>query len=103
MLSGSWTTPMTSPVSTSTFSKTFVNRPKNAFQSPGTHRATARGPRFAALAIMMSPPSCHCLNRLRERGEKRVGRSHPTEDAALRFDHLQRHLVELGKVRGDAV
>src|SRR6516164_5682967 len=35
---GSWTTPRHRPVSTITFSSTFVNRPKKPFRSPGTHR-----------------------------------------------------------------
>src|SRR6516165_8777578 len=35
---GSLTTPRQSPVSTITFSTTLVNRPKNPFQSPGTHQ-----------------------------------------------------------------
>src|ERR1051326_3303107 len=100
---GSCTTPMTRPVRTSTLSKTLVNSPKKAFQSPGTHNATARGARFAAVPIMVNPPLPSGHRGDWQRGEECLRRCNPAENAALRFDHLERHLVELRKVRGDAV
>src|SRR6202008_114704 len=38
-----------------------------------------------------------------ERGQQLRGRRHPAEDAALRGDHPEAHLVELREVRADAV
>ena len=38
-----------------------------------------------------------------ERGERAAGVGHPSEDPALRLDHLERGALELGKVRADAV
>src|ERR1051326_5069924 len=83
--------------------KTMVNSPKKAFQSPGTHNATARGARFAAVPIMVNPPLPSGHRGDWQRGEECLRRCNPAENAALRFDHLERHLVELRKVRGDAV
>src|SRR3981081_2117940 len=100
--SGSFTTPSTSPVSTSTLSSTLVNNPKNAFQSPGTHKGTARPGRGAtALLIIRYPPSGE--SRYWQHGQERFRWRDPAEDAALGFHHLERHLIEVGKVGRDAV
>ena len=106
MSSGSLTTPSTSPVSTITFSRTLVNRPKKAFQSPGTHSGGSARDRRAVAPLIMAdvlPDRKTLSGGGRQRGQERLGRRHPAEDAALRLDHLQRHLVELREIRGDAV
>src|SRR5438067_1749993 len=109
---GSWITPITRPVSTRTLSSTLVNSPKNAFQSPATQSDTARSGRAAELPIMDSPFAYRTqINQISTAANSRPGwnwqhcqesrgRRHPAEDAALGFDHLQSHLIELGKVRG---
>src|SRR6266508_2735532 len=53
MSPGSLTTPKLRPVSTMTLSTTLVKRPKNAFQSPGTHHRTGYS---SVVALAICPP-----------------------------------------------
>src|SRR5579863_2641296 len=92
MPSGSFTTPRHRPVSTITFSATLVNSPKNPFQSPGTHHD---GNVVRASLIAFSC-SCQCI-------EQRGRRRDPAEDAALRLDHRNPGLLELGEIGAGAV
>src|SRR5271163_1597328 len=93
MPSGSLTTPRQRPVSTITFNATLVNRPKNAFQSPGTQKL---GRVLAVSVADMGASSIEC-------GEQRRRVGDPAEDAALRGDHGQRGVVKLGEIGSDAV
>src|ERR1700693_3402145 len=102
---GSLTTPSVSPVRTMTFSTTLVKRPKNAFQSPGTHQRTGCS-EVAALAICPPVVGSTGLGGLPRRGqglEEALGVRDPAEDAALRLDHRERGLLEIREVGGDAV
>src|SRR6516164_5866816 len=94
MSAGRLTTCRHSPVSTMTLRTTLVNSPKKPFQSPGTHQRGAATTVF----IVSSLPS-GCL----ESGDDRNGRGDPAEDAALRLDHAQPHLLKLREVRADAI
>src|SRR6516162_477382 len=95
MSAGRLTTCRHSPVSTMTLRTTLVNRPKKPFQSPGTHQ---RGAAISAVFITSSSTS-GCL----ECGHDGLGRGDPAEDAALRLDHAQPHLLKLREVRADAI
>src|SRR5262249_37671549 len=55
MSPGILTTPRVRPVSTITLSTTLVKRPKNAFQSPGTHQRTGCS---VLVTLAMCPPVC---------------------------------------------
>src|SRR6202008_1887521 len=94
MSAGRLTTCRHSPVSTMTLRTTLVNRPKKPFQSPGTHQRGA-----AAAVFIASSSTSGCL----ECFDDRLGRGDPTEDAALRLDHAQSHLLKLREVRSDAI
>src|SRR5580704_13136858 len=98
--SGILTTPRQNPVRTMTLSATLVNRPKNPFQSPGTHQSGLYDVSAAAMLIV-SPPLC--LQPRPQSGDDGPRPSNPAEDPALRLDHLQAHLLELRKVRADAI
>src|SRR5882672_2382983 len=115
--SGILTTKRKSPVSTSRFTRMLVPKPKNAFQSPGV-QSFGFSPDGTVIASLMWP-SPKCTSRCSfasfaapaRAGSQarlhsfehtlRVG--HPPEDASLRLDHAQPHLVELREVRGAAV
>src|ERR1700755_2557609 len=84
--SGIFSTKRRSPVSTSMLTRMLVPNPKNAFQSPGVHSAGF----FMALL-------------LGQRREDTAEIGDPAEDAALRLDHGEAGLVELGEVRRAAV
>src|SRR6185436_5348340 len=97
---GSWTTYRHNVVSTITFSSTFVNKPKNPFQSPGTHQRTAPCP------FVMSSPCLFVVRRCsrsRQRLQETRGIADPAENAALCLDHLQRRGLELREIRSDAI
>src|SRR5215472_10355550 len=97
--SGIFSTNRSSPVSTSMLTRMLVPKPKNAFQSPETHNAG----RFAIAAFMMLFRSCGSPSISGKRGQHRLRRRHPAEDAALSLDHGQPRVMKLGKVRGAAV
>src|SRR6266446_4897998 len=94
MSAGRLTTCRHSPVSTMTLRTTLVNRPKKPFQSPGTHQ---RGRAAEAFIAFSSGPVC------RECGDDRFGGCDPAEDATLRLDHAQPHLLKLREIRADAI
>src|SRR4051812_25753952 len=112
MSSGSLTTPRHSPVITMTLSSTLVKRPKNPFQSPGTHQ---RGPgsmvagsmvpgsmvaeSVVAAAMLMTFSPCKLPGK---RGDERLRASNPAEYAALRLDHPQPHFLKFREVGTDA-
>src|SRR6516162_9282412 len=95
MPAGRLTTCRHSPVNTMTLRTTLVNRPKKPFQSPGTHQ---RGAAISAVFITSSSTS-RCLKCF----DDGLGRGDPAEDAALRLDHAQPHLLKLREVRSDAI
>src|SRR5208282_6558557 len=95
MSAGRLTTCRHSPLSTMTLRTTLVNRPKKPFQSPGTHQ---RGAAISAVFITSSSTS-GCLKCF----DDGLGRGDPAEDAALRLDHTQPHLLKLREVRSDAI
>src|SRR6202790_2823150 len=96
------------PVSTSMLTRMLVPKPKNAFQSPGVHIAG----RFIVASVMPRSPVC-CpagsnapvvrRGRSAQRGEHRLRRRHPAENAALGLDHAEAHFVEFREVGGAAV
>src|SRR6266436_2486671 len=94
MSRGRLTTCRHSPVSTMTLRTTLVNRPKKPFQSPGTHQ---RGRAAEVIIAFSSGSGC------RECGDDRFGRRDPAEDATLRLDHAQPHLLKFREVRADAI
>src|SRR5271155_4206839 len=94
MSAGRLTTCRQRPVKTMTLRTTLVNRPKKPFQSPGTHqRGAAAAPLVAAILKAGAGQCC----------DHRVGWCDPAEDAALRLDHAQPHLLKFGEIRADAV
>src|SRR6516162_6063432 len=94
MSAGRLTTCRHSPVSTMTLRRTLVNSPKKPFQSPGTHQRGA-----AAAVFKASSSTSGCLKGF----DDGLGRGDPAEDAALRLDHAQPHLLKLREVRSDAI
>src|ERR1700730_4176703 len=94
MSAGRLTTCRHSPVSTMTLRTTLVNSPKKPFQSPGTHQ---RGGAAEVIIEFSSGSGC------RECGDDRFGGCDPAEDAALRLDHAQSHLLKLREIRADAI
>src|SRR6516162_8776244 len=94
MSAGRLTTCRHSPVSTMTLRTTLVNKPKKPFQSPGTHQRGA-----VAAVFITSSSTSGCL----ECGYDGLGGGDPAEDAALRLDHAQPHLLKLREVRADAI
>src|SRR6516162_10221119 len=94
MSAGRLTTCRQSPVRTMTLRTTLVNKPKKPFQSPGTQKRGA-----AAALFITSSSTSGCL----ECGDDGLGRCDPAENAALCLDHAQSHLLELRKVRADAI
>src|ERR1700737_4927868 len=94
MSGGRLTTCRHNPVSTMTLRTTLVNRPKKPFKSPGTHQ---RG-ESADVFIVSSSRSgcCECV-------DDRRGGCDPAEDAALRLDHAQPHLLKLREIRADEI
>src|SRR5260370_23213142 len=115
--SGILTTKRRSPVSTSRFTRMLVPKPKKAFQSPGV-QSFGFSPGANVFGSLMWPsPKCtwRCSfpsfapearrgSRARHHSLEHALRvRHPPEDASLRLDHAQAHLVELGEVRSAAV
>src|SRR6185295_13156443 len=91
--SGILSTKRSRPVSTSMLTRMLVPKPKKAFQSPGTQSFG-----LVVVVIAMMPSST-----LADRRDDRGRAGHPAEDAALRLDHLESHLLELGEVGADAI
>src|SRR5579883_3232969 len=118
MSPGSLMTPRHRPVSTMTLSTTLVNRPKNPFQSPGTHQRmgiavsrcivigfllpSRRGP-----MIPLRQPAAARSRRglsLRLQNRQKISRgADPSENPALRLHHVQRRLLKLREIGGDAI
>src|SRR5467141_701165 len=94
MSGGRLTTCRHSPVSTITLRTTLVKRPKKPFQSPGTHQ---RGRAAEVFIAFSSRTGC------RDCVDDRFGGCAPAEDAALRLDHAQAHLLKLREIRADAI
>src|SRR5580704_8247843 len=94
MSAGRLTTCRHSPVSTMTLRTTLVNNPKKPFQSPETHQ---RGESAEVFIAFSSRIGC------RECGDDVLGRCDPAEDAALRLNHAQPHLLKLREIRADTV
>src|SRR5579871_3038637 len=96
--SGILSTKRSRPVSTSMLTRMLVPKPKKAFQSPGTQ---SFGLKVVVTDMLPSSPlaASTLTNRLDDDG--RAG--DPAEDAALRLDHFQSHLLELREVRADAI
>src|SRR5687768_6822572 len=61
-------TPITSPDSTMTLSRTLVNKPKYAFRSPGVHSLGAGDPPRSVFADVLTdiPPWFHGVQTLRD-------------------------------------
>src|SRR3954464_13893601 len=101
--SGILSTKRKSPVSPSMLRRMWVPKPKNAFQSPGVHKAG----RYVVVCMDPLPPIASCVSQPRDRrrqcGEHRTRRRNPAENPALRRDHAQRDLVKLRKIGGAAV
>src|SRR5580693_3343320 len=93
--SGIFSTKRSRPVSTSMLTRILVPKPKKAFQSPGTQSLGLK----VVSAMSFSPVSRPSTDRR----QNVRGAGHPAEDAALRLDHLEPHLLELRKVRADAI
>src|SRR5664279_485964 len=110
---GSLTTPKLKPESTMTLSRTLVNRPKKPFQSPGTHgftrpidgtTAVSTEAEMSSVSIMTRTPSDgHLFASVLQRPDDVGTIADPAENAALRGDHPQTHLVKLRKIRTRAV
>src|SRR5260370_15259554 len=102
--SGMLSTKRSRPVSTSTLTRMLVPKPKNAFQSPGTQSFGLKSAVVTAMSLssgsMQVPAPRSALADRRDD----IGRaSHPAENAALRLDHFQAHVLEFGKVGADAI
>src|SRR5579871_2990655 len=103
--SGILSTKRSNPVSTSRLTRMLVPKPKNAFQSPATHR---RGRKAAGAAwVAIGGPSfviglCY-RPLLWERVDQLARAADPAEDPALRTDHVERGGMELGEVGRHAV
>src|SRR5216683_6757420 len=108
--SGIFSTKRSSPVSTSMLTRMLVPKPKNAFQSPGTHSlgvvlavVTAMSLSFwltadAGSMQMLAPRSASADCR------DDIGRApHPAENAALCLDHFQAHVLEFEEVGTHAI
>src|SRR5262244_870640 len=102
--SGIFSTKRNKPVSTSMLTRMLVPKPKKAFQSPGVQSLGSNLGVAVAVAVVMdrSPSRTNPRPARLEGGQhsRRVG--DPAEDAALRLDHAQGDLVELGEIRGAA-
>src|SRR5262245_55738607 len=100
-LSGIFSTKRSRPVSTSMLTRILVPKPKNAFQSPGVHSAGLNSvvlisdlPAVPVNVLMVVPLCGRSFQSLQYCGRVRD----PAEDSALGLDHLQAHLVKLGKI-----
>src|ERR1700761_5636420 len=96
--SGILSTKRNRPVSTSMLTRMLVPKPKKAFQSPGTQSLGLNVDVIDRLpsSTLAASTLANCLNDGGRAGD-------PAEDAALRLDHFQSHLLELGEVRADAI
>src|SRR4051812_26574209 len=97
--SGIFSTKRRSAVNVSRLTRMLVPKPKKAFQSPGTQ----------SLGLAVAFMVVGCVESFWARGALRHGRKDfcgvrdPAEDAALRLDHLQAHLLELREVGAHAI
>src|SRR5689334_1712310 len=100
-LSGIFSTKRKRPVSTSMLTRMLVPKPKNAFQSPDVQSAGLNSdlPAVPVNVLMVVPLCGRSFHRLQHCGRA----SYPAEDSALSLDHLQAHLVKLGKIGCAAV
>ena len=103
MASGILSTKRNRPVSTSMLTRMLVPKPKKAFQSPGVHSFGSNG-----FALLMDPPdqALRCVSPLLARvsaASAFLRIRNPAEDAALRLDHFQAHVVEFRKIGCAAV
>src|SRR5689334_16655486 len=100
---GRCTTYRHSEVRVSTLTSTLVPSPKKALVSPLTHSGTA-DPRTAGANLTMRDPLLGDGGGNGRQHGQEVGRhADPTEDAALRGDHVEADPVELGEVGAHAV
>ena len=98
--SGIFSTKRNSPVSTSMLTRMLVPKPKNAFQSPGVQIAGLNSPLLSHVVLIVTPPlrivwKCPVASAVDDIAPEL---RNPAENAALRLDHPQAHLVEFGKV-----
>src|SRR5580704_2646446 len=103
--SGIFSTKRSRPVSTSMLTRMLVPKPKNAFQSPGTQSFGLKSAVVTAMSLSSGSMQSRAVPRsaLADRRDD-IGRaSHPAENAALRLDHFQAHVLELGEVGAHAI
>src|SRR6476660_2117873 len=109
---GTCTTKMSNEVKVRTLTKMLKPSPKKALVSPRVHHglfsaATGCSAESRRVRFMGSPLAgtrCSAGERGGTKGRDDRGRvGHPSEDPALRGDHVQPHPLELRKVRPDAV
>src|SRR6478735_3665324 len=114
-LAGTEMTPIISPVNVSTLTRMLNPRPKNALVSPRVHHGMDSAGASSGFSVGESAGgsvtswdmgrvlSGGVGGDLLERRDERGGVGDPSEDAALRLDHLQADALELGEVRTDAI
>src|ERR1700730_14053575 len=104
MLSGIFSTKRSRPVSTSMLTRMLVPKPKNAFQSPGTQSFGLKSAVVTAMSLSSGSMQVPAPRSAPADRRDDIGRgSHPTENAALRLDHFQAHVLEFGKVGTHAI
>ncbi len=101
--SGIFSTKRSSAVSVSMLTRMLVPKPKNAFQSPLRPQGWFECRRLSHDFPLCLKPSFARVGRARERRQHCFRIRYPAEDAALRLDHLQAHLVEFREIGGAAV
>src|SRR4051794_30321397 len=106
------TTVVARMVIVNTLTSRLMNKPEKALSSLGRHQGIFAGPSPRNDVFMLpsdmsrSPASSDDARFDSSAGQRRQQlrrMRHPTEDSALRADHLQGHTVKLGKVGSDAV